>query len=657
MRINGIDSSGLEDLYDLSFLRNTSHTRSKKQSKETVKDQLSSVENVKKVKSGNNSLKDLQTKESRVTSMTTSKYSLLKSKDNSLPKGKHKLDTVSRDIIRSIHGCVIRNNLFKTCRGAVLVRRRGHAWIEGNEMSGVGLSHGIRCISSAKVVALFNRIHNCETSGIFFRESSNGLVAGNVIYENKEAGVDIRSGSNPVLQHNQIHSGKRSGVVILDRGRGLIRDNDIFDNAEAGVYILYRGNPVVKNNRIWSGQAAGVAVTEEGRGQICHNDICGMEWGGIDIRNGGNPVVSNNYIRDGQADGIVIGVGGKGIIMDNDIIGNSGCGVWLLTISKPVIYNNRIGESGDCGISFVSNSDIVHENQQLSSQFSQQEQDQEHLLQPFFYDEDVTSSANFDDHDHTQDITGPKPDKNFATVDNNVIFENSGHGIHFCANEGLLIRENCIHSNQGCGVSITKPADITIQDNMICDNEGSGIILDTSSSASIHGNGIYGNQKHGLHISGKGGVRENDVFLNSLSGIQICGPGDPFVARNRVQSAKHHGISIMENARGFVEWNDIFEAKVSALYKHPESTTHIYNNNVVSIKLSESRPFCTYDIKTMECKLDESVTLEENAPPLRPATNKTNEKHKLRLGNAAGQTRIVSLYAGCHGRTRFCVIS
>jgi len=58
--------------------------------------------------------------------------------------------------------------------------------------------------------------------------------------------VDIRSGSDPIIQHNQIHSGRRSGVVILDRGKGLIRDNDIFDNAEAGVYILYRGNPVVK---------------------------------------------------------------------------------------------------------------------------------------------------------------------------------------------------------------------------------------------------------------------------------------------------------------------------------------------------------------------------------------------------------------------------
>jgi len=31
---------------------------------------------------------------------------------------------------------------------------------------------------------------------------------------------------------------------------------------------------------------------------------------------------------------------------------------------------------------------------------------QEQLLQPVFYDEDLTSSTNIDDHDHTLDIIG-----------------------------------------------------------------------------------------------------------------------------------------------------------------------------------------------------------------------------------------------------------
>ena len=55
--------------------------------------------------------------------------------------------------------------------------------------------------------------------------------------------------------------------------------------------------------------------------------------------------------------------------------GNSGCGVWILTVSKPLIYGNRIADCGDSGVALVSNSDLHHDNQQLSSQFAQSEQE------------------------------------------------------------------------------------------------------------------------------------------------------------------------------------------------------------------------------------------------------------------------------------------
>ena len=55
--------------------------------------------------------------------------------------------------------------------------------------------------------------------------------------------------------------------------------------------------------------------------------------------------------------------------------GNSGCGVWILTVAKPLIYGNRITACGDSGVALVSNSDLHHDNQQLSSQFVQSEQE------------------------------------------------------------------------------------------------------------------------------------------------------------------------------------------------------------------------------------------------------------------------------------------
>lgn len=243
MAYNGVDSLGLEDLYDLSVADGDSG----------IKNGLKVMPS-KSIESQNQICPPMPVKlpegplrgnsGSQLTVLTNDLSHAKTPLGVSCQPGRHYLDTQCREVVRSIHGCIIRNNCFLVGRGAVLVRRRGHAWIEGNEIS--RLVHGIRCLTGAKVVILNNRIHDCSTSGIFFRERSTGLVAGNYIYGNKEAGADIRSGSDPILQHNHIHSGKRSGVVILDRGKGIIRDNDIYDNKEAGVYILYRGNPVVK---------------------------------------------------------------------------------------------------------------------------------------------------------------------------------------------------------------------------------------------------------------------------------------------------------------------------------------------------------------------------------------------------------------------------
>lgn len=46
---------------------------------------------------------------------------------------------------------------------------------------------------------LRNDIHRCKASGIFLRLEGGGLIAGNNIYHNAEAGVDIRKKSNPLI--------------------------------------------------------------------------------------------------------------------------------------------------------------------------------------------------------------------------------------------------------------------------------------------------------------------------------------------------------------------------------------------------------------------------------------------------------------------------
>lgn len=57
-------------------------------------------------------------------------------------------------------------------------------------------------------------------------------VVGNTL-----AGVQIRSGSNPLVRRNKIHNGCHGGIYIHDGGMGTIEENEIYGNTLAGVWV------------------------------------------------------------------------------------------------------------------------------------------------------------------------------------------------------------------------------------------------------------------------------------------------------------------------------------------------------------------------------------------------------------------------------------
>ena len=257
-------------------------------------------------------------------------------------------------------------------------------------------------------------------------------------------------------------------------------------------------------------------------------------------------------------------------------------------------------------------------------------------------------------------LTGPRPDKNFACVDNNTIFDNAGHGIYFSGSEGLLIRGNNVHNNEGCGIKIAKPAEITIEDNSVCRNNSSGVSIEIACSANVSGNGIYGNRKHGIVVSGKGLIKENDVFCNALSGVELRGPGDPYITRNRIQSTDHYGVNILENARGYVDSNDIYQCSAAGLYQHPDSTVLVINNRTIPVNTKNGRQVRIVNEGTNDCRHD-PVGLDLDSPP-RPLLPDKNSKFPRpamsRISmSSSGNGHLVAGMASCNGRSRFCVVS
>ncbi|GFO35674.1 F-box only protein 10 [Plakobranchus ocellatus] len=437
-------------------------------------------------------------------------------------------DTLMSSYVGQIQGCLIHQCRMNHSKGGLMISLQAHAIVSECDISNVG--YGIRCIQNSRAVILKNKIHHCRTSGIFMRLAASGLVAGNDIHSNNEAGIDIRKNADPLVQFNQIHHGKRSGVVVLGSGRGQIKKNDIYRNQEAGVYVLYGGNPTISENYIYEGRAAGVAINAGGRGCIIDNVIRGNQWGGVDIRNGSCPLVAGNSIINGLSDGVVVGLGGRGNIESNFISGNGGCGLWMMAAKKLYIHGNQISNSGHCGIMLLDKSTSAMEG---------------HLGQLLTN----VSRRSFSQQDDNLAVQEPRT--NWATLQYNNIFNNIGHGVVIEIKEEVRMFYNAVHGNHRDGVLMSQCAPAVLEGNSITSNCGNGVVTSTHDKVQLVGNGIYDNGQHGLICRNSCVVESNDIAGHTQTSVMVEAGADVQLRDNRLCSSPN-GMSAVRGEESAV---------------------------------------------------------------------------------------------------------
>ncbi|XP_047623910.1 F-box only protein 10 isoform X2 [Phacochoerus africanus] len=404
-------------------------------------------------------------------------------------------DREAMALASSVQGCLIRKCLFQDGKGGVFVCSYGRAKMEGNVFR--NLTYAVRCIHNSKVVVLRNHIHHCRASGIFLRLEGGGLIAGNNIDHNAEAGIDIRKKSNPLILCNQIHHGLRSGIVVLGNGKGIIRNNQIFSNKEAGIYILYHGNPIVSRNHIFRGHAAGIAVNENGRGLIT---------------------------------------------------ANKGCGVWMMSSSLPHVTSNHVSYNGLYGLAVFSQKDGSGEfpgGHGAQENFSEDgdailwepepEKDDDPLRRPVTVALIESNSVN---HNGASGLYVQSSEA--LHVITNVIHANGDRGITVAQSSQLTrVANNSISCNRQSGVKVEAQCKVELRGNGIYDNRGHGIITKGDSTVVI----------------------ENDIIGNRGSGLQLLPTSDTKVIKNRIHSFRAYGIAVQGHAKALVQENIIFQGK------------------------------------------------------------------------------------------------
>ncbi|XP_078532367.1 F-box only protein 10 [Lissotriton helveticus] len=482
-------------------------------------------------------------------------------------------DKEAQTLANTLQGCLVRKCLFRDGKGGVFICSQGQARLEGCIFR--DLTYAVRCIQNSKIVMLKNEIFHCKTSGIFMRLAAGGLIADNIIHSNAEAGVDIRKGANPLILCNKIHSGLRSGIVVLGNGKGVIRSNQIYGNKEAGIYILYNGNPVVSGNHIFQGLAAGIAVNENGRGQITENVIRENQWGGADIRRGGDPVLRSNLICFGYSDGVVVGERGKGLIEGNTIYGNKGCGVWIMSSSLPHITSNQIGHNSIYGVAVFCRKDDGNDyllNQGGNENFN-----------------DDGEAANWENEmDSDDDRFSSRRPINVALIESNSINHNGAAGLYIKSNEALNIVANAIHANQDSGIAVVQSSQLMrIANNSISCNSSSGALIEAGCRVELRGNGIYDNNSHGVTSKGDGVIIENDIIGNHGRGLHLLLTADMKITRNRIHSFNDYAIALLDQSKGLVQENLIFQGKTGKSILQQLSNTEdciVQHNKILAYK-------------------------------------------------------------------------
>ncbi|XP_052085918.1 F-box only protein 10-like isoform X1 [Mytilus californianus] len=503
-------------------------------------------------------------------------------------------DNDMKKVLDDIRGCMIHRCRITQGKGGVVVALQAHAVISHCDINSVG--YGIRCIQNSKVVILKNEIHHCRTSGIFMRLAASGVIAGNDIHSNCEAGIDIRKNADPIVQCNRIHHSKRSGIVVLGSGRGQIKSNEIYQNKEAGVYILYRGNPIVSKNHIHSGKAAGIAINEGGTGYIADNVISENHWGGVDIRHGGDPVIVQNIICNGLSDGVVIGEKGKGSIENNVISGNSGCGVWVTTACQPMIHGNQINNNGSNGITFVNKTDLSHEGETMNVDIGEMTSQRSMQMWQLFNDEQPP----------------PRRMCTRATVEYNSIYHNNGCGIKSNFGDELVIQCNAVHGNRRDGILLNQNSPVLVKDNSVTCNSGNGIITDNQGKIKIQGNGVYDNRDHGIISQCEVIIEDNDVVGNQRSAIQLDRNPSVKVVKNRIHSKSDKAITMTTISEGQIHDNTLFKGLRDPLQCSSDSKCTVKNNENVDMDIKTN---VSDDLNASKHGKDFSLLKD---PPARP---------------------------------------
>lgn len=161
----------------------------------------------------------------------------------------------------------------------------------------------------------------------------------------------------------------------------------------------------------------------------------------------------------------------------------------------------------------------------------------------------------------------------FATIGEAIVAAKAGDkilirpGIHAYEESLIIICRNRIHDGEMNGLFLHEEGRALIEDNDIFANTLFGIEIIEGSTPTVHNNQVHNNRAGGILIqdNGHGVIDGNNIFANRPSGIYISKAGNPTVRNNCIHSGHQVGISIEGQGAVLIEENKILANDVAGI--------------------------------------------------------------------------------------------
>ena len=173
---------------------------------------------------------------------------------------------------------VIRNNRIHDARGAsIVVTHSLNARIAGNLITGAAPTNAIRVLQgSAGAMVAGNVIMDGEFAGIAVRNDSHRItIRDNVVWNRGGGGISVSNITCGLIQKNLVIDNRQKGIEVRTGRQMTVRDNLIIGNKSAGIWVSAQdsGVPTLIVDNLLMGNSSGLASATGERLAIQGNDF------------------------------------------------------------------------------------------------------------------------------------------------------------------------------------------------------------------------------------------------------------------------------------------------------------------------------------------------------------------------------------------------